>query len=397
MQKDTINLREDESTEERKRIAELESEKELTVQKQMAEKIRKTATEQKKQLAVKTREEQEKERQAEQEKKEKEAAEQQKRAQENIREEQKRLQEQVRESTITPTPRFSIQKPSSVSQKAPPEEPIEHPPSPSSRVLARLVVVILVAFVLFNAILFGYWQLQQRGFGGIQLPPIPFLPGSDPIPPSPPSPQIPPPPVIPPPEPTSLGEQLQLPKTITIQFAGKQELLSSFSNILSQGDEIGLSHLNLQEGTDGIPITGVRFFALLEISIPQGITDQFQGDTVFFRSVYICESCEVVKVVSRWGFVTEITDAEQIQSLLQEWEPNVEFDILPIAQLFGSKGSAYTTQFRTKSPNDVTIRFQTFSRQDTGVVYALVDEKFLIFANSYEGAQTMIDQIRSAL
>jgi len=387
MQKDTTHLREEESIGERKRIAQLESEKDLGIQKQMAEKMRQAAIEQKKRLAADTREAQEKERKAEQELKEKKVAEQQKHAQEKIQEEQKRLREQVREPAITPTPRFRIQEPPSAPQKAPPEEPPERPPSPSSRVIARLVVVILVAFILFNAILFGYWQLQQRGFGGIQLPPIPFLSGPDPVPPPPP--QIPPPPVIPPPEPTSLGEQLQLPKTITIQFAGKQELLTLFSDVLSQENNTGLVHLKLSEGTDGASTSAQRFFEVVTASLPDTIANQLRGEVVFFTYSY--------EVGKRWGFVTEIEDAGQVQTALQDWEPNVEFDTLSFAQLLGPKGNAYTTQFREKSPQGVPIHFQTFSLKDTGIVYALVEGKFLIFANSYEATKAMIDQIRSTL
>jgi len=393
MQKDTTHLREEESTEERKRIAQLESKKEITIQKQMAERMREAATEQKKRLTAETAEKQEKERQAEQEQKKKEATEQQTRAQEKIQEEQKHLREQVREPAITPTPRFRIQEPPSAPQKAPPEEPPERPPSPSSRVIARLVVVILVAFILFNVILFGYWQLQQRGFGGIRLPPIPFLSGPDPVPPIPPPPspppQIPPPPVVPPPEPTSLGEQLQLPKTITIQFAGKQELLNSFSDVLSQEGNAGLTHLKLSEGTDGTLVGAQRFFEIVGASLPDAIANQLRGEVVFFTYNYA--------VGKRWGFVTEIEDERQVQAALQDWEPNVEFDTLSLVQLLGSKGPAYTTQFREKSPQGVPIHFQTFSLQDTGIVYALVPAKFLIFANSYEATKAMIDQIRSVL
>jgi len=385
MQKDTTHLREEESAEERERIAQLESKKEVAVQKQMAEKMREAAIEQKKRLAADAAEEQEKARQTEQEQKKKEAAEQQRRAQEKIQEEQKRLREQVREPAITPTPRFRIQEPPSTPQKAPSEEPPERPPSSSSRIIARLVVVILVAFILFNAILFGYWQLQQRGFGGIQLPPIPFLSGPDPVPP----PQIPPPSVIPPPEPTSLGEQLQLPRTVTIQFAGKQELLSSFSDVLSQEGAAGLTHLKLSESTDGSLTSAQRFFEVAEASLPDAIANQLRGEVVFFTYSY--------EVGKRWGFVTEIEDVGRVQAALQDWEPNVEFNTLSLTQLLGPKGTAYTTQFREKSPQGVPIHFQTFSRQDTGIVYALVEERFLIFANSYEATKAMIDQIRSVL
>ena len=247
-----------------------------------------------------------------------------------------------------------------------------------------------MAFILFNVILFGYWQLQQRGFGGIQLPPIPFLSGPDSVPPpAPPPPQIPPPPVIPPPEPTSLGEQLQLPKTITIQFTGKQELLNSFSDVLFQEGDAGFTHLKLSEGTDGSLTSAQRFFEVAEASLPDAIANRLRGEVVFFTYSY--------EVGRRWGFVSEIEDTEQVQTALQDWEPNVEFDTLSLVQLLGPKGNAYTTQFREKSPQGVPIHFQTFSLQDTGIVYALVEGKFLIFANSYEATKVMIDQIRSVL
>jgi len=385
MQRDTTHLREGESQKERERIRHLETEKDIAVQKELAEKMKMGALEQKAQQTTQEREQQRRDVQTRQDQREKEHAERQKRAQQRIQEEQQRLRQQVTHRTISPLSSSGTQEQPPPIQETP-KEPSKGPTS-FSRLLARFIIVILVAFILFNILLFGYWQLQQQGIiGQLPFPSIPFL-STGPAPPPPPPPA--PPPAVIPPQQLTLGERLELPGAITTQFTNPRELLSRFSDFLSQQNNPGLLHLKFWETPNTSSITAVRFFELTEVSIPEVLKGQLKGDTVFFKYTY--------EVGGRWGFVSEIEDEGKTQEIFENWESSIEFDMVSISSLLGPKGSAYTSQFRTKSPEGVPIHYQTFSLQDTGIVYAIVDEKFLIFSNSYEATRVMIAQIRSSL
>lgn len=130
------------------------------------------------------------------------------------------------------------------------------------------------------------------------------------------------------------------------------------------------------------------FFDLYQITIPEDVLSQLDGDSLFF--VYNYERG------NRLGFVTKVKDSEKATEAMEKWEPTFEETIKPILPIWGAKGTAYTSKFRFTTYKDVKVHFQTFSLQDTGIVYALVDD-YLIVASSFEATKAAIDKIKASL
>ena len=93
--------------------------------------------------------------------------------------------------------------------------------------------------------------------------------------------------------------------------------------------------------------------------------------------------------------IIETPSNDTAKQALKEWESQMETNLSPLIPLWASRGAAYTSAFRSSAYQGVEIRFQTFSAQDQGIVYALVD-KYLVFASSFEAVKAAIDALQSA-
>ncbi|MCH8987002.1 hypothetical protein IIA94_02435, partial [Patescibacteria group bacterium] len=113
-------------------------------------------------------------------------------------------------------------------------------------------------------------------------------------------------------------------------------------------------------------------------------SSQLQNDALFF----IYRDAQG----SKFGFVVETPDASQAQQGLDVWESSLETSLLPLTSFWGQKGSGYNSSFREKIHRGIPIRFQTFSLEDIGIVYAFVDN-YLIFSSSFEGTKALIDEL----
>ena len=436
MRKDITKQREEEAGQERERITKLDEQKEAEVEKEMAEKIRKAALERKEQQEKEQKEQQAQQALVQQKEREHQAREQkerqQKQAEQQRQENQQRFQKDFNKQSISPgappPPRPQPPKPQGSGQQ-PPRPPVQHvsqqismpeASSSASRLVVRVFVVLLVAFIVFNIVLFGYWQLQSRGIIpgapiSTFLSYIPFIgEGGDP-PPSPPEatpttavPTQPSgttstpaptvevtgePTVEPTGEPTvgpvlGLSEQLQLPDAVNISYSTSVDLLLSLSNTLGEVANTGLTNLQLTEQSSGDAPSAQQILTLAGVSMPIDVSVQLQGETVFFRYTYV--------EGNRWGFVTEVNNAAQARQDIMDWEETIESNMASLSTLLGQKDTAYTTQFREKSPDGTPIRYQTFSLSDTGIVHAEIGS-YVIFSNSYEATRAMIKQLQATV
>ncbi len=379
MEKDVARFREQETRQERERISQLQTQDEFVREKDEAERIRKMALARKLQLEKEQEQQEKREEQArsEQQKRgeERKKAEEQRFAQQRAHDEEMRVQQELQKQSIIP--------PLQIPPKA--QEPLlPKGPSPISRVLVRLFVVILVAFIIFNLVLFGYWQLQKRDIEPFSfLHQLPFFTSrGTPTPQPQQSPGATPSPV-PAPSPAFLGEE-RFEKTATLQFQTSQELRGLLETLKTQPREPGFLRLILQSTGSRKSLNAGGFFDLFEISSASSLLAQFQNETLFF--FYADDSR------SRFGFVVRVENPEETRQLLLAWEGSLEADLQPLSSFWGKKGKGYTTLFRQKEHRGIPLRFQTFSLQDEGIVYALVNNS-LILASSFESTKAVIDII----
>jgi len=432
MEKDITQAREQETQKERARIAQIQRQQQEKREGQLSEQIRQKAEEQQVRQQQQDTQKQEQEMRDRAEARERETAEKVSQQHQQIQKQEKHTEEhvkaQVLRQTITPSQPAVVDE-----QKKPPVSPQQpfHPPerpktevqpldketpikpiagiggkipSSQSRLIVRLAIIIFVAFIAFNVILFGYWQLQQRGIiPAISLPfSLPFISQQAETPASqqnasaptlePTSPPADEPTPIPalesptpvPPTPSSQLEQTLGLASITLQFGTQQELASLILEAKQITQLPGLVQLVLQKRDTNTQLNAQDFFEVFGIIPPPAVSSQLQNDTLFF----IHRDAQG----SKFGFVAEISNASQAQQDFIGWEGSLETSLSPLISFWDEKGSGYTPSFREKIHRGIPIRFQTFSLQDIGIVHAFVNN-YLIFASSFEGTKALIDEL----
>lgn len=344
MRKDIMQLREQEAKQEQGRIAQLEAQKQAEKEKEAVQKVRETAFERK----------------------------------QKAEEERQKVFQKIRGSILPPGE----------------ESPIQHlPPRPSSfqKVFIRLFFIILFSFIVFNVALFGYWYFFKRE----AAPEFPgFVPPKEQPPPPEtlPEPPAPPPPQPPAPEPpmpaVTLKSLLNPVHTATLQFTDAKELPELFGLILQEQPRPGFTQIILRKKPEDAPLRSAEFFAIFGIPAPTPVTSQFQQDFLLFL--------HVSERGGRAGFITKVKDARLTAQALQQWEPSMEQDLAPLSPVWGTTGTWRAHSFRSQTYKNAEIRFQTFSLQDVGIVYALVDD-YLIFSSSLESTKSAIDKLASSV
>lgn len=350
MEKDIARVREEDAKKEQQRIAQLKAQKEAEIEQQTIERIRSSA------LQTKQKEETQK------------------------REELKKIQDSI----LPPGEERRVRD-------------LPHPPSQGKKVFVRVVILVFFAFIALNLALFGYWYFFKHQ--AIQIPfQIPFISPAPPTPPPPggpapiPQPQPTPPPasgpINPPQAPTPIHEILKPTHTTTFQFNQPSDLstvLSEFLNTEQQPDFTQL--LFRQKPSNALVDTAAQFFALFNAQSPAALTTHFSGNSFFFSYSY--------ERGNRIGMIVETPSSQAAKLALEQWESQMETSLSPLMSFWGERGIAYTKTFRSSAHQGVEIRFQTFSLQDYGIVYALVD-KYIIFASSFEATKAAIEALQSA-
>jgi len=327
MQKDIIRMREQGARKEQSRIAQLQDEQNIEQEKDVVQKIRATASQRKKQEQAQHRE--------------------------NF--------QKLQSSILPPGEELRVQN-------------LPALPSRSRKVQIRSFIVLILALIIFNVVLFGVWLIFLKD-GDTQPPVEPPI-----VEPPIVEPPVEPPIVVPP---TSLFFEPD--RTTAIQFSDKDDLAVRLAQFLQEPQAAGFTQIVFSNTSTGLPIAqGNEFFELLEISVPERTSSQFANDSLFF--VYSFERG------NRFGFVTQISDKAAATAALKEWEATIEQDLQPLNPIWETLGEWYTHSFKSQARQNVEIHFQTFSKQDKGIVYAVTDD-YLIFGNSFETTEAVISRL----
>ncbi len=352
MEKDAVRIREEEARKEQQRIAELKAHREAEKEQVIVERIRASA------LATKQQEETEK------------------------KEDFKKIQDSI----LPPGEERRIRD-------------LPSPPSKGKKVFVRLIVVIFFAFIALNLVLFAAWFFFFRNQATpFQFPQIPFIsqffspstepPAPSPTPPPPvPTPQPPSPQPQPQPPVTSISSAINPVHTSTLQFNEGANLSSLLAQFLQDEQKPGFTQLRFRQTPNNEFIaTGAQFFNLFGINLPETAAPHFSGDSFFFSYSY--------QRGNRFGMIVETPSPSEARAAFDQWAPQIEQTLNPILSFWTpQKTSAYTKVWRSSAQSGVEIRFQTFSLQDYGIVYAFVG-KYVIFASSFEAAKAAIEALQ---
>jgi len=94
----------------------------------------------------------------------------------------------------------------------------------------------------------------------------------------------------------------------------------------------------------------------------------------------------------RTVFISKTEDLEGLNALLKDWEKRLEKEGVSLS---GQKIATLASSFKSLSYQNVSFRYLTISKEDSGICYALFKDYF-IFATSIEGLKKTIDEIKKA-
>lgn len=233
------------------------------------------------------------------------------------------------------------------------------PLSQKQKVIIRVVIGLIFIFLLVNAGLFLYWYFTRDGTS--QEAPEQTTPVvQEPAPTTQQQPvvQEPTPPLMP-----TEG-------AISLSVA-KENLLPELSQLMGEERTQGFTKINLQDS-----------WSIADVFEAMGITDsQSIGEGIEEILVFIHQGAQ-----KRIGLVAKLKAPVDLSS----WETTLELDTAPLFAIIGNKDSGYTSQFRSTAHQNIPVRFQTFSLQDLGIVYATTND-YLILTSSFESIKAVIN------
>jgi len=142
----------------------------------------------------------------------------------------------------------------------------------------------------------------------------------------------------------------------------------------------------LIEDTENIEILGMEaFFGIFSITPPSGFYNKLENDFTLF--IYSQEEG------NRLGFVAKIENKEGLKNLLSSWEETMEADFENVFIMFGKNEPAAVSYFKTAEYQETDFRFQTFSREDLGIVYSIYNDYF-IFTTSWKSMEKILEKLK---
>ncbi|MDD5750736.1 MAG: hypothetical protein PHU56_03800 [Candidatus Pacebacteria bacterium] len=98
--------------------------------------------------------------------------------------------------------------------------------------------------------------------------------------------------------------------------------------------------------------------------------------------------------VSRFGFIVKVKDSSAVAAAMKAWEPDMENDWAALWTALGKTGPALNRYFLNAKYQGVSFRYQTFTKQDFGICYAVTGD-YLAVATSYSQMKLILDAINA--
>ena len=272
--------------------------------------------------------------------------------------------------------------------------------SSSKKNFLRVLLIVILGFIFVTGALWGFWALQGKG---LPLPPLGFLPfiGKESSTPSPTN-SVPPvsaeSPLASPSQsvassptatPTSnfislLTETLHIKQTVALQFKNRADLQTTLSRFAAEAKGAGFLRLLFQKQPERTTLSAQEFFTTFNAVVPPDVQAQWDSNEFYFLYTFTRGT--------RFGIIIPIKDEGETLRAMRNWEQTIERDTQNLSFLWGAKGTGYASSFRSKAYLNNEIRFQTFSLNDSGIVYAVVGN-YLIIASSYETVQATMNAL----
>lgn len=235
-------------------------------------------------------------------------------------------------------------------------------PSILNKIWVKIIVALLIFAILAAVATFWFWYLVVREEK------VPEPEGASPI------------------------VEAQLPSAListeatrTLEFSDSIEIPGLISQLLKEEFDQNQFTRILLKNTKENKFVGLKgFFGSFIINPPQNFYDKLDNDFTLF--VYSQEEG------GRLGFVTKIT-GEELADTLSLWEKTMERDFENLFGPMGKEKPALVSYFKDGTYEETSFRFQTFSRQDLGMVYAIFDN-WLVMTSSWKSMEKTLDKLK---
>ncbi|MCL5011188.1 MAG: hypothetical protein M1127_03220 [Patescibacteria group bacterium] len=174
--------------------------------------------------------------------------------------------------------------------------------------------------------------------------------------------------------------------TFVINWNGGEGLAGLFSEALEEKLDSGrFAQIVFAKETGGFWILQ-EILAGLGVTMPAEILQDIATSTIFLYS-----GTNDKKI----GFVAEVgpDKISGLKNVLRSWESSAEKDTGPFFALMGKQSAALVSYFRSGSYGQISFRYQTFTKQDFGLCYAVFD-KYFVFAPSWESLAKIIAELK---
>jgi len=244
--------------------------------------------------------------------------------------------------------------------------PLPAKPSPKEKVWIRVLIGAIIFTFLAVGLTFAYWFLAIR----------------EPAPP----PQAPAPPPVEEPAVIIPSSLISSERTETLEIGTPEEIPEALSQLLKKDFEKEKLTRVLIKNQKENKILGIKeFFEAFQVKTPEGFYDKLNNDFTLF--IYSLEG------KNNLGFVAKIEQKQNLANLLEIWEETMEEDTENLFSALGKEKPALASSFKQTTYEDITIRYQTFSKEDFGICYSLLDD-YLIFTTSFESIKKAKEAVK---
>ncbi|MBU0476811.1 hypothetical protein KKB68_02275 [Patescibacteria group bacterium] len=263
------------------------------------------------------------------------------------------------------TPKNEIEQPSS-----PPDilRPLPIKPSLKEKIWVRILIGAIIFTFLSIGLTFAYWFLAIRE---------PSSPPQTPEPPSIEKPTI----IIP-------SSLLSTETTETLEIEAPGEIPEALVQLLKKdfGEE-KLTRVLIKNPKENKIIGLKEFFEAFQVKTPEGFYEKLNNDFTLF--IYSLDG------KNNLGFVAKIEQKQNLANFLKIWEETIEEDTENLFSTLGKEKPALAPYFKQTAYKNITIRYQTFSKDDFGICYSLFDD-YLIFTTSLESIKKASESVEDS-
>ena len=245
-------------------------------------------------------------------------------------------------------------------------------PGFGQKIWIRIILSLLALSILALAATFSYWYFIVREKPPTEEPKI-----TTPVNPVPEQKEL----IIPPPLFYLENSQtLKTPQTSEVPFL----LFQALQGKTTPGS---LTRI-LLEDTENVKILGLKeSFDSFGIIPPENFYSKLSDNATLF--IYSQEEG------NRLGLAVKTNDRAGLTSIMTSWEETMEENLKGLFELLGKDAPALYSYFRDAQYQETNFRFQTFSRQDVGIVYAIFDDYFVL-TTSWKSMEKVLDKLKEA-